>query len=50
MILDSSIWPVDGNLTDTNTPGQSKPGSKGNEGVLDTPEISRTGDSPSNAV
>ena len=30
----SSIWPIDRSLSDANTPGQSGPGSDGNEGVL----------------
>ena len=30
--------------------GQSEPGSDGNEGVLNTPQISRTGASPSDPV
>ena len=29
-----SIWPIDETLTDTTTPGQSRSGSNGNEGVL----------------
>ena len=38
--LNSSIWPINGNLTDTTTPGQSGPKSKGNEGVLHIPQAS----------
>ena len=34
MIL--SIWPIDGNLTETNILGQSGPGRNGNEVVLHT--------------
>ena len=30
----SSIWPIDKTLSGATTPGQSGPGSKGNEGVL----------------
>ena len=30
------MWPIDGNLTDTTTPGQSGPGSNGNKGVFHT--------------
>ena len=32
--MSSSTWPVDESLTDTTTPGQSEPGSNGNEGIL----------------
>ena len=35
---------------DTTIPGQSEPGSNGNEGVLQTPKISGTGTSLSDAV
>ena len=35
--LNSSIWPIAGTLTGTNTPGQIGPVSKGNEGVLHIP-------------
>ena len=34
------------NLIGTITPGQSESGSNGNEGVLHTPQGSRTGTSP----
>ena len=37
-------------LTNTTTLNQSGPGINGNEGVLYTPQISKTGVSPSNAV
>ena len=37
-------------LTDTTTLGQGGPGSNGNEGVLHSPQISRTEVSPSDAV
>ena len=37
-------------LTGTTTPGQSGPGSNGNERVCHTLQISRIGPSPSNAV
>ena len=30
----SSIWPIDSALSGATTPGQSGPGSQGNEGVL----------------
>ena len=32
--LKSSIWPIDGTLTSTTTPGYGGPGSNGNECVL----------------
>ena len=35
--LNFSIWPIDGILTDTNTPGQSGPWSNYNERVLHIP-------------
>ena len=35
----SSIWPIDRTLSGPTTPGQSKPGSDGNEGVLSIPQI-----------
>ena len=48
--LNSSIWPIDGILTDITTPGQSGPGSNGNEELLHSLQSSRTGVSPSAAV
>ena len=33
----SSIWPSDSTFSGANTPGQSGPGSDGNEGVLCIP-------------
>ena len=48
-MLNRSIWLIDGTLTDITTPGQSEPGSNGNERVLNTPHISRTGASLSDA-
>ena len=33
----SSIWPIDRTLLGATTPGQSEPGSDGNEGVLRIP-------------
>ena len=45
-----SIQPIDGTLTGTTTPGQSVPGSNGDEGVLNIPQTSRTGTSPSDIV
>ena len=37
-------------LIEITTPGQSEPGSMGNERVLHTPQLSKTGASPSNVV
>ena len=37
-------------LTSTTSLGQSGPGNDGNEGVLHTPQSSRTGHSPSDVV
>ena len=37
----SSIWPIERTLLGATTPGQSRPGSDGNEGVLRIPQISR---------
>ena len=43
----SSIWPLDRTLLDVTTPGQSRPGNNGNEGVLGIPQSSSiTGASP----
>ena len=47
----SSIWPIDKTLSDATGPGQSGPGSKGNEGVLHIPLSSGiTGTSPSDCL
>ena len=35
----SSIWPIDRIFSGTTTPGQSRPGSDGNEGVLAFPKV-----------
>ena len=44
----SSIWPIDRTLSGGTTPGQSGPGSYGNEGVLYIPlSSSISGSSPS---
>ena len=48
--LKSSIWFIYGTLTSTTTPGQSEPGSNGNEGVLHIPQSFRTGASPSDSL
>ena len=50
IILNISTEPLKGTLTETSTPGQSEPGSNGNEGVLHIPHSSRTEDSPLDAV
>ena len=41
-----SIWPIDRNLSGATTPGQSGPGSNGNEGVLHIPQSSKARASP----
>ena len=47
----SSIWPIDRTLSGATTPGQSGPGSNGNEGVLHIPKISSiTGASSSDGL
>ena len=44
----SSIWPIDRTLSGATTPGQSGPGSNGNEEVLRIPQsFSITGATPS---
>ena len=48
--LNSSIWTIDGTQTGTTTLGQSGLGSNGYEGVIHTPQSSRTGVSPSLTV
>ena len=45
-----STWPINGALNSIANPGQSGPGSNGNEGVHESPQISRTGASPSDVV
>ena len=50
IICKDSISLIDRTLTGTITLGLSGPGSNGNEKVLYTLQISRTGDSPSDAV
>ena len=44
-MINRSIWLIC-TLTSITTPGQSEPGSKGNERALHIPENSRTEDSP----
>ena len=47
----SSIWPIDRTLSGATTPGQSKPGTDGNEGVLRIPKSSSiTGTSSSDSL
>ena len=46
----SSIWPLDRALSNATTPGQSKPGSNGNEGVLHISQISKAGASSSESL
>ena len=47
----SSIWLIDRTLSDATTPGQSRRGSDGNEGVLRIPQISIiSGASPSDCL
>ena len=46
-----SIWPIDKTLSGSTTPGQSRPGSDGKEGVLYIPQSSSiTGTSPSDGL
>ena len=49
-MLNSSIWPIDKTLSGVTTPGESGPGSYGNEGVLHIPENSKTGTSLSDGL
>ena len=47
----SSIWPIDRNLSGATTPGQSRFGSGGNEGILCIPQSSSiTGNLPSDCL
>ena len=50
IIFKRPIRPIDETLTGTTTPSQSGLGSNGNEGVLHTPQIIKTGASPSDVV
>ena len=43
----SSIWPIDSTLSGAATPGQSGPGSNGNEEVHHIPQMSMAGALPS---
>ena len=45
-----SIWSIDSTLSGVTTPGQSGPGSNGNEGVLHIPQISKAGVLPSDGL
>ena len=46
--LNWSIWPIDGNLTDTTNLGQTGSESNGNEKELQTPQISKSGSESNN--
>ena len=47
----SSIWPIDRTLSGATTPGQSVPGSDGNEGLLHIRQsFSVSGASPSDCL
>ena len=47
----SSIWPIDNTLSGATTPGQSRPGSDANNGVLRIPQsYSITWASPSDCL
>ena len=37
-----SIWPIDWTLAGITTPGQRRPGSNSNEGILHIPQSART--------
>ena len=45
-----SIWSIDRTLSSATTPGQSGPGSNGNEGVLHIPQISKAEAPPSDGL
>ena len=42
-MINSLIQPIDRTLSGATTPGQSGPGSNGNEGILQIPQNSTTG-------
>ena len=46
----SFIWLIYRSLSGATTPGQSVPGSNGNEGVIHIPQSSRTRSSPSDCL
>ena len=46
----TSIWPIDRSLTSTGSLDQTAPGSNSNEGVIHSPQISRTRSSPLDTV
>ena len=47
----TSMWPIDRTLSSATTPGQSGPGSDGNEGVVRIPQNSSiNGTSPSDCL
>ena len=45
-----SLWPIDGTLTGTSTPGQSESGNNDNDGVFQIHQSSQTGASASDTV
>ena len=45
-MTNSSFWHIDRIILGATTPGQSGPGSYGNEGIFNIPQISKTGASP----
>ena len=49
-MVSRSIWPTDETLTAIDTQSQSGPRSNCNEEILHTPQSSRTGTSPLDAV
>ena len=48
--MNSSIWPIHGTLTGTSNLSQSGPESNCSEGVLQIPQSSNTGASPSDSL
>ena len=48
-MIEHSIWPIDGTLMSTTTPGYSGPGSNGNGGVFHILQSSGIGASPADA-
>ena len=45
-----SIWPIDRTLSGASTPGQSRHGSNGNEGVFHIPQIFKARATPSDSL
>ena len=48
--INSSIWSIDGTLTNITIPSQSEPGSNGNEELFHIPQISMSGALPSDGL